>query len=65
MIQAATISVECDNCGDSVSYELTKLAAPGEWDQRNLMKQMEKDGWTVYGDKTYCDACDIQEEDET
>lgn len=65
MIEAATISVECDSCGDSTSYKLTKLAAAGEWDERNLREDMKQDGWKIVGDKTYCDDCDIPEEDET
>lgn len=65
MIQPATISVECDSCGDTAAYNLTKLAAAGEWDERNLREDMTRDGWKFIGEKTYCDGCEIPEEDET
>lgn len=65
MIQSATISVECDSCGELTSYKLTKLAIAGEWDERNLRDDMKRDGWEIVGEKTYCDGCDIPEDSET
>jgi hypothetical protein len=58
MINEPLITVTCDNgeCGYTAEYEMTALAGGG-WDDRYLKTKMQKDGWVLDGDLTYCDTC--------
>lgn len=50
------LKVECDKCGDSSEYDLTMLAGGG-WDDRNLKRQMDRDGWVIKGHDVFCSNC--------
>jgi len=56
MILSPTIKVECDECSDDEEYSMTALAGGG-WDDRNLARAMEKDGWITVGDRHFCGGC--------
>ena len=69
MIGDPEIAVNCDNegCGEVDYYGMTPLAR-GSFDDRNLMSELESDGWIVDEDAnlTYCcEECKEEaEEDE-
>ncbi len=50
------IFVECDKCGDSWEFGLTPLAGGG-WDDRNMSRALEKEGWLVSEENEFCEEC--------
>lgn len=50
----AYVEVLCDNpkCDYFDSYEITAIAHG--WDERNLSKELEDNGWILIGDREYC-----------
>jgi hypothetical protein len=51
-----TVSCDAENCRSTEEFDLTSLARGG-WDQRNVIPQLKKRGWTVDGDRTICPDC--------
>jgi len=51
MISDALVRVYCDeqDCDVVDEYHLTALAGRGNYDMRNIKRQMENDGWTEVG----------------
>lgn len=48
----------CDKCQcDSDEMGLTALARPGNYDERNVVNSLKRQGWTIDGDKTFCEDC--------
>ena len=42
----ACIMVECDNCHETTEIFLTALAG-GAWDERNVARKLEHEGWVT------------------
>lgn len=59
MKSEATITVSCDKCEREIIIELTALAMPGAWDERNVLKEMEVEGWAVIEDPESGEEQDI------
>jgi len=57
----AYIRVECsgDGCDLVEEIELTALAR-SSWDERNVTKALERQGWTAKEDEDYCEECSTQ-----
>lgn len=58
-ISSAYVHVECNNCfGASEEIELTSLAGRGQWDERNVNRHLEREGWKIVSDNEHlCPAC--------
>jgi hypothetical protein len=56
MISDAYVEVTCDGCNTVEIVQLTAIACRG-WDERNVPAHLENIGWSIEGDKTYCDEC--------
>jgi hypothetical protein len=71
MIHDANIEVSCDgDCGDylqiSPEYKYSSYSGEGghyDCSDEAISEKVEKEGWTVDGDKQYCEACSQQQED--
>jgi hypothetical protein len=61
---SATITVDCDRCGESLDeMPLTPLAGGG-WDDRNVKRTLESYGWRVTKDADICDNCVADESEQ-
>jgi hypothetical protein len=57
MIHDPIIDVECDKCGSVEQFPMTALAR-NSWDERELRRSMERQGWRIDGeDKHACPDC--------
>lgn len=73
MIGDAYVYVTCDSddCRENEEISLTPLGRGRSWDDRNVKHELERLGWLIEGDKTFCPECDealnedADEEDET
>ena len=66
MINDPWITATCDKCGgESEQMDLCSLAGGG-WDERNIKRTLEREGWKVDGNNAYCEDCsaEMAEEDE-
>ena len=57
MINDPTITATCDNCGYTTDEMEMCALAGGGWDDRYIESKLTKWGWTIDGDKTYCEDC--------
>ena len=55
MISDAYVEVTCDECSEFEQHQLT--ATGRGYDDRNLERQLEREGWEVNGDETICPDC--------
>ena len=61
MLSDAMVHVTCDTCKYDQEYTLTALARNG-WDERDLERELIRDGWKIDGDSHYCaDCCEDKE----
>lgn len=52
-----TITIICDNCQTEIEMGLTAIARGG-WDDRDINKSLEREGWPVFGSEShYCLDC--------
>lgn len=61
----AFVRVECDGagCRESDEIPLTALAGRGQYDMRNVQKQIDK-YWVTEGGRHYCESCQAEREAE-
>lgn len=64
MIRDPLILVECDVCGETYEYSMTRTGRG--WDDRGMERRLEEEGWTVEqeGLHTVCPECVQKEEEE-
>lgn len=62
MIGDPVVAVVCDSCGYEEEHGLTPLARKA-WDMRDLKFDLERSGWRIEGDNTYCPECVEEEKD--
>lgn len=57
----ATLQIWCDTdgCKNSIELDLCPLASQNEsWDDRNINRELERNGWETYSDiEDYCPSC--------
>ena len=59
MREDPTILITCDGpkCEDEIEISLTALSRPGEWDERNVKRELEREGWICNEDGDFCGFC--------
>ena len=65
MISDAFVTATCDKCSATEDVELTALAGHA-WDERNVKRHLERNGWRVDDDLDHCicEECAEAEEEE-
>jgi hypothetical protein len=54
----AEITVLCDRCEDySTDITITALAGRRQWDERNVNRQLEREGWQISDGEDICPEC--------
>lgn len=65
MKSEAYIKIECNDCHDELEIGLTALAINTCWDERNVPRHVERNGWEwVDEDEQYCMECKTKHEEE-
>ena len=52
MIGDPIIQAECEQCSDIFEMSLTRTGRG--WDDRNVEEDLEREGWIIEGDFTFC-----------
>lgn len=60
MINSPVVVIDCDGCGVESDPVACCALAGNCWDTRNVPAMLKRWGWTVDGERTYCEECSEQ-----